>query len=187
MAHGWRASFRVLGRSSGWSRMCDPQLQRSHVCRHAIKLALTNRCIVILTSTLHVIECNNIWMIKWKTWKCIVIHTPRKLYFLQTTIKSIARDWIQLYLKLEWSWEKNLQMKSTKKTSSGQVDIPGAGKTWNSSGETTRARDGSTQSLKRITGVLWISRHPFFFFILLFLSWTQFFHTTTALQASSQQ
>jgi len=36
-------SFRVLGRSSGWSKMCDPQLQRSHVSRHAIKLALTNR------------------------------------------------------------------------------------------------------------------------------------------------
>ena len=27
--------------------MSDPQLQRSHVSRHAIKLAVTNRCMVV--------------------------------------------------------------------------------------------------------------------------------------------
>jgi len=34
---------RVLAQGPGWLRMSDPQLQRSHVSRHAIKLAVTNR------------------------------------------------------------------------------------------------------------------------------------------------
>ena len=42
--HSWQASFRVLVQFPGCLRMPDPQLQRSHVSRHAIKLGVTNRC-----------------------------------------------------------------------------------------------------------------------------------------------
>ena len=47
--HSWQASFRVLAQGPGWQRMSDPQLQRSHVSRHAIKLAVTQQVHGILS------------------------------------------------------------------------------------------------------------------------------------------